>query len=434
MTLKRLLSTAILVSAILKAGNIFAQQEPGPFDSLVKSLSGIEEGEQARLSRALTTAFAGEVALSPAQLTRLSHSLNAGLFEMSANTSDSDESISDADMVQIANAARVAHDAIAEGASPDRIDDLIPMAFSVPVTADQMGAAAGALDRLLLAGVSDAIARELVAQALATGWPAEVLSAVVTGFVAALQQGLDAEHLAVSLVVGVAQRPANVPVDALVSEAINTVRLGQDPIFEAVKAARNGGLPESLGKEIYYTAVEEGWPMAILQGVLAGLLRGQSLGLPQNQLATALIVRVSLGLDGLRVDEVVDQEIAYVRNLSQARIAEIRETVTGAKRPAQEEAKTGGQSGLQEISKALMASSVQDFIGTPYRWGGTARKRGVDCSGFTQGVYQDLSIAIPRISRDQFRGSPVKVPDTNNLQYGDLVFFNKYGGEDRYIT
>ena len=59
--------------------------------------------------------------------------------------------------------------------------------------------------------------------------------------------------------------------------------------------------------------------------------------------------------------------------------------------------------------------------GTPYRTGGTDPDSGFDCSGFTQYVFAQQGLALPREVRDQYRaGSPVNPQD---VAPGDLVFF-----------
>lgn len=58
--------------------------------------------------------------------------------------------------------------------------------------------------------------------------------------------------------------------------------------------------------------------------------------------------------------------------------------------------------------------------GRPYRNGGSTPD-GFDCSGFTQYVFEQHGVHLPREVRDQFRmGSPVRADD---LHAGDLVFF-----------
>ena len=58
--------------------------------------------------------------------------------------------------------------------------------------------------------------------------------------------------------------------------------------------------------------------------------------------------------------------------------------------------------------------------GTPYRNGG-GDPRGFDCSGFTQYVFAQYGIALPREVKDQWdMGRPVTVEE---IEPGDLMFF-----------
>ena len=88
----------------------------------------------------------------------------------------------------------------------------------------------------------------------------------------------------------------------------------------------------------------------------------------------------------------------------------------------QESTSTSGQ--------AIADYAVQ-FVGNPYKYGGTSLTNGADCSGFVQSVYKHFGYSLPRVAADQ-AGAGTKV-STNNLQPGDLLFYHGYGHVAIYI-
>jgi lipoprotein Spr len=76
---------------------------------------------------------------------------------------------------------------------------------------------------------------------------------------------------------------------------------------------------------------------------------------------------------------------------------------------------------LSATSNMKLFHFVYDWIGTPYRFGGSSRN-GIDCSAFTKELYSKVfNMDIERSSRDIFSMvSPVK---KDELKEGDLVFF-----------
>lgn len=73
-----------------------------------------------------------------------------------------------------------------------------------------------------------------------------------------------------------------------------------------------------------------------------------------------------------------------------------------------------------------IADFALQFVGNPYVWGGTSLTNGADCSGFTQSVFANFGIGIPRTAASQSgSGTPV---DLGSIQPGDLLFYQGGGG------
>lgn len=63
------------------------------------------------------------------------------------------------------------------------------------------------------------------------------------------------------------------------------------------------------------------------------------------------------------------------------------------------------------------------FLGVPYRRGGNSVETGFDCSGFVRAIYeQTVGLVLPRRAEQQ--AAATQNIDKNELQPGDLVFFN----------
>ena len=67
-----------------------------------------------------------------------------------------------------------------------------------------------------------------------------------------------------------------------------------------------------------------------------------------------------------------------------------------------------------------LAGTALGLRGIPYRNGGSD-PTGFDCSGFTQYVFAQFGIALPREVREQFRIGKAVKPD--DLAAGDIIFF-----------
>lgn len=76
------------------------------------------------------------------------------------------------------------------------------------------------------------------------------------------------------------------------------------------------------------------------------------------------------------------------------------------------------------VKKQLIMDAIMNWLGTPYRFGGTTQKA-IDCSAFTQKIFLETAdLLIPRTAREQ-----VKIGDKisrDKLEFGDLIFFHTY--------
>jgi cell wall-associated NlpC family hydrolase len=77
--------------------------------------------------------------------------------------------------------------------------------------------------------------------------------------------------------------------------------------------------------------------------------------------------------------------------------------------------------GVDSFGESVV-TDAEKYLGVPYRWGGTSPVTGFDCSGFTQHVFADLGVSIPRTAAEQSQiGTPVS--SLAQAQPGDLVFY-----------
>ncbi|MDR3609584.1 MAG: C40 family peptidase [Ignavibacteriaceae bacterium] len=73
--------------------------------------------------------------------------------------------------------------------------------------------------------------------------------------------------------------------------------------------------------------------------------------------------------------------------------------------------------------KEKMLMEIIKYLDTPYKFGGSS-KSGIDCSAFTQTIFQNtFSVDLLRSARDQYTQGFI-VDEREKLQFGDLVFFN----------
>jgi cell wall-associated NlpC family hydrolase len=110
------------------------------------------------------------------------------------------------------------------------------------------------------------------------------------------------------------------------------------------------------------------------------------------------------------------------------------------------DAQTDGRALVQQVrdTASELVISAMNFIGVPYRRGGSDEGTGFDCSGFTRHVFEhSLGLVLPRRADEQARADGLSKVGREELKPGDLVFFNTlrhtfshvgiYVGEGKFI-
>ena len=76
-----------------------------------------------------------------------------------------------------------------------------------------------------------------------------------------------------------------------------------------------------------------------------------------------------------------------------------------------------------DMRNSIIKFALQ-FVGNKYVWGGTSLTNGTDCSGFTQSVYRNFGIYIPRTSYEQ-RSAGVNIGvNLKDALPGDLICYD----------
>ena len=71
--------------------------------------------------------------------------------------------------------------------------------------------------------------------------------------------------------------------------------------------------------------------------------------------------------------------------------------------------------------RSKIEHNAKRFLGYRYVWGATGPNK-FDCSGFTQKVFRNVGINLPRVSREQAKVG--KYVSFNALKKGDIIFFD----------
>jgi cell wall-associated NlpC family hydrolase len=78
-----------------------------------------------------------------------------------------------------------------------------------------------------------------------------------------------------------------------------------------------------------------------------------------------------------------------------------------------------------------LVKGARQFLGVPYVYGGTDPATGLDCASSMQQVFRPFGVSLPRLAHNQGQvGQRIK---KNDLQPGDLMFFDTNQGADHHV-
>ena len=134
-----------------------------------------------------------------------------------------------------------------------------------------------------------------------------------------------------------------------------------------------------------------------------------------------------------RLRKLAEEEAARKKAAEEKKKAE-----EAAKKQADKAEATKAQNQLQQQTTSTKSEKVRqevatyalNFVGNPYKWGGTSLTNGADCSGFVQSIYKQFGYQIPRTSKEQSKGAGYTnvTPDLDHLLPGDLIFYTDKKG------
>jgi cell wall-associated NlpC family hydrolase len=147
------------------------------------------------------------------------------------------------------------------------------------------------------------------------------------------------------------------------------------------------------------------------------LLQAHNVAATTSPLGAVSQVNASPEVETTQAKQTVTQYLA-VRNAHYATVASRSRAIS--------QARTQLAAAQIELNKSVLngykvVRTADNYAGVRYVHGGTSPK-GFDCSGYTQYVFNQLGISLPRVASAQYKWAS-KVP-ASKARVGDLVFFH----------
>ncbi len=343
----------------------------------------------------------------------------------------------------------VVYSAFRQGAPLEQLDKIFDVAYAKPVTPDRLAAAAKALRDLGASEVPEVVYEEFVYRSLEDEWDPAALPVLTRGLIYATERGLTPQRTALVMMLDVRNGELKKKTaDQIVLDAITLVRGREPKNWKPMKPSER----ELAARKEEKRRLEERRKQTEekRRQSLAERSRREEelkrLRQPDAGLAPAVAADVKRRrAEHERITRELDAMIAgYQQDLVSNR--RDQDAAEAAVRKQAAELEREKEAGLREredlrrkefenmqldvlryarttrLNPVLLQSSVDRYLGTPYRYGGDS-EAGLDCSAFTRKIYRDQGIELPRTARDQSRVG-TGMPPGDPFDAGDLVFFD----------
>lgn len=168
-----------------------------------------------------------------------------------------------------------------------------------------------------------------------------------------------------------------------------------------------------MGEVLKVVKESEGWVKVLINANDTGYVSSEYV-----DLSTEFEEAVSIKEEQDRLEA---EDAASASSEQTQAVKKSNNTQTTSAKFTSNKASTAGTSSLRNN---IVEYALQ-FAGNSYVWGGTSLTNGADCSGYTQSVFRDNGISIPRTSRSQ--ASSGRSVSVDNMKPGDLIFYDRNG-------
>lgn len=328
------------------------------------------------------------------------------------------------------------YDAFRKGAPLEYLDKIFDVAYVKTVTADRLAAAAFALREFSASDVPEEIYEEFVYKSLEDEWDPAATPVLTRGLIYGVERGLTPQKTALVIMLDVQSGELRKKsADQLVLDAIKLVREREPKNWKPLKPAQRELLAKQEQKKklaLLQKAAEEKKKRKeeerrIAEEKLRRLRQAGENRVEQERKTREIQTMITAYQEQIHrfqqdqavVSEAVRQQMEAVNREKEERNRERDEN--REKQLAAMELDVLRFGKTSKLNKLLLISSVDRYLGTPYRYGGDS-PGGIDCSAFTRRVYRDQGIELPRTAREQARVGAGLPKDY--IQAGDLVFFD----------